>query len=377
MAEIELLLQGLSEGDDHESAVNSLLELSNIDNYLFSLAFLRSGGVSRLSTNLTTISGKIEVFIGIRNGVTSVQSVFELFRAGISPYAVDTASSNKIFHPKIYAAYNDTSGHVILGSANLTHSGLNINIEASSVIKLDRSSDFDEKYLSKLIQIITSMPTTYPDHVFKITSPKHAVRLLKEGRLEDERLTRISSIDIVSSNHERDSLPPIPTYVKNRPKLNKGAKRVTNQTNINSAVLVWESKMLTERSLNIPTGYNTNITGDANLGLGSMDGIDFQSYFRSTVFSSLAWNKDPSSRAPHLERAIMNTEIIIKRQSYGRFTLEVTHDPRTDTSSYLQRNVMTKIKWGDARDLIAKRDLLGRTLKLFQVDPVNFLIVIE
>ncbi len=372
MAEINILLQGLSKDDDHDTAVNELLQLPNIDNYLLSLAFARSGGVERISGNLHKAANKTQVFVGIRNGITSIQSIFSLFKLGIKPYAVDTAANNKIFHPKIYAAYNNEVAHIILGSANLTFGGLNRNIEASSYIKLDRQSQTDEEYLIKLVDVITDMPAAYPDHVFQITTPKQAVVLLKEGRLEDERVTRLPSTSKGKPEKERDKLTPIPTHTKTKP--HKGVKKRKAK---NTAVLVWESGPLTERSLNIPRGTNTNITGDTNLGLGAMIDIDFQHYFRDIVFSSLHWRIDPTSRSPHLERTRIDVEIIIKNISYGAFNLEVTHDPRTNTTSYTQRNVMTKIKWGNAKSLIAKRDLLDRTLKLYKKDDTNFVIVID
>ncbi len=377
MAEIKILLQGLSKDDYHDTAVNKLLQIPDVESYLFSLAFARSGGVERLSGNLQHVADKTQVFVGIRNGITSIQSIFSLFKLGIKPYAVDTAANNKIFHPKIYAAYNDEHAHIILGSANLTFGGLNRNIEASSYIKLDRQSRTDEEYLIKLVDVITNMPAEYPDHVFQITTPRQAVALLKEDRLEDERVTRLPSTNKGKTGKERDELTPIPTHIKTRPKPHTGVKKRKTKTAKNAAILAWESKPLTERSLNIPSGTNTNITGDTNLGLGAMIGIDFKHYFRDVVFSSLHWGIDSTSKSPHLERVRIDVEIIIKNISYGTFNLEITHDPRTNTKSYKQSNTMTKIKWGEARSLIAKRDLLGRTLKLYQKDGTNFVIVID
>ncbi len=377
MAEINILLQGLERNDDHDTAVNKLLLLPGIEHYLFSLAFARSNGVERISDNLEKVSDKVKIFIGIRNGITSIQSIFSLFKIGIKPYVVDTAANNLIFHPKIYAAYAEGHAHIILGSANLTYAGLNQNIEASSYIKLDRNLQTDKEYILKLVQIFTVLPTKYPDHVFQVNTPRQAVRLLREGRLEDERLTRFPSTNKLQKNKKRDKLPRIPTHSKRSQKRHKGTKKKRPIKIINKAILVWESKPLTERSLNIPQGSNTNITGDTNLGLGLMEDIDFQHYFRDVVFFDLAWSTAPSSRSPHLERARINAEIVIKNISYGVYDLEVTHDPRTDTRSYEQRNVMTKIKWGDARSLIAKRDLLDRSLKLYKKDSTDFVIVID
>ena len=68
MAEIDILLQGLIKDDDHDTAVNKLLQLPNIDSYLISMAFVRSNGVERISDNLQRVSDKTQVSIGIRNG---------------------------------------------------------------------------------------------------------------------------------------------------------------------------------------------------------------------------------------------------------------------------------------------------------------------
>ena len=108
-----------------------------------------------------------------------------------------------------------------------------------------------------------------------------------------------------------------------------------------------------------------------------MEGIDFQHYFRETVFSDLNWQTNPESRSPHLEHATINAEIMIKNISYGIYELEVTHNPETNTRSYKQGNATTKIKWSEARSLIANRDLLDRTLRLFKKNSTDFVMVID
>lgn len=62
----------------------------------------------------------------------------------------------------------------------------------------------------------------------------------------------------------------------------------------------------------------------------------------------------------------MSFEIVINGVSLGSYNLEVAHDPRTNTSSYRQRNAMTKLKWGSALTLVQDRSLLGLTLKIYK-----------
>ena len=78
MAELKIILQGLSQNDDHETVVNELLKTSAMDNFLFSLAFVRKDGVNRIRDNLRSVADKSKVFIGIRNGITSAQSISDL-----------------------------------------------------------------------------------------------------------------------------------------------------------------------------------------------------------------------------------------------------------------------------------------------------------
>ncbi len=377
MAEIEIILQGLSPNDNHEKAINKLLIMPDMDSYLFSLAFVRKNGVIRVRDNLKKVASKSQIFIGIRNGITSVQSIFSFLEVGINPYAVDTASSKKIFHPKIYAAYSDHKAYIILGSANLTFSGLNKNIEASSYIKLDRSQQLDEEFVQKLVTTITELPEKHPDHIFQITTPRQAVRLMHEGRLEDERIARLPANNAMRGSKPRDQLAPMLTYEKRKPKPNQAAKKREVKTGTHAGILVWESKPLTERSLNIPTGKNTHPTGDINLGKGGTDNMDFQNYFRENVFSGLLWSTSPDSAYPYLERGTIAAELIVKGLHYGEYELEVTHNPKADTVTSKQRNVKTKIKWGNAKPIIAKQDLLGRTLQIYKKNATDFIILID
>ena len=381
MAEIEILLQGLVDGDDHETALNKLLAKQDMDSFLLSIAFVRSNGINQIKAGLSEVADKSKVFMGIRNGVTSIQSITSLLDIGISPYVIDTASNTKIFHPKIYIANGENEAFAILGSANLTFSGLNQNMEASSFIELNLTQEKDKAVTEKLIKTLEDLPKNFPDHVFQIVSVRQAVKLLHEGRLEDERVTRLPASDVEYNLERTDNLSPIPTFEKRKRPKTRAIKTRRPQKSKNTWVLAWESKPLTRRSLNIPlktkTSTNTNATGDIGLGLGAMKDIKFQSYFREYVFSSLTWRTDPDSRGPHLERATINTNVIIKNISYGEYELDVVHDPRKTTGSYNQGNAMTCMKWGEVVSHIAKEDLLNRTLSLFKRSDSDFTIIID
>jgi hypothetical protein len=119
-----------------------------------------------------------------------------------------------------------------------------------------------------------------------------------------------------------------------------------------------------ERDLNVPTGSKTNPTGSMLFKKGLNEDIDQRHYFRDEVFNSLIWR--PDTNRPHLLRSECQFAIIIKGVNYGAFELKISHNTDTTSASYIQRNSMTQIHWGDARPLIAKRDLLGSQIRLFR-----------
>lgn len=374
---IELILQGTSPNDSHLAQVQQLLARHDLNEFLVSVAFLRRSGVQAVRTQLSNISGSLQLYVGIRNGVTSVQGVIDLLKIGIQPYAVDTAAPHFIFHPKVYAGSSDRAASLIVGSANLTEGGLIRNLEASVSIELNLRDNREKAIMEKLTQSLGAMPADYPQHVFKIRTIREAVQLMRQGRLADERVQTPPNRTSSLRTKHRDQLSAMrplgrPVGIAPRPAAQRPSRQRT-RSRAGNPVLVWESKPLTERSLNIPRQPGTHATGDFNLTQGNMPGLDFKSYFRTNVFSGLNWTNRPGAHA-HLERATISAEIVLRNYSYGNHQLEVTHDPRTNTASYRQNNAMTKIKWGQTSSIIARRDLLDGTLKLYKKSNTEFII---
>lgn len=304
-------------------------------------------------------------YIGIRNGVTSAQGVSDFFDIGVNVYLVDTAAADIVFHPKIYAGYNKSLARIIMGSANLTLGGLSNNIEASAIIEIDRQNTSDEDSLTGLLDTFSELPRKYPDNVIQLLDRSAVDALIEEGRLEDEYVVRVPSANDSARNIRRDSLrritcngfrPPLPPKPHSKP-------IVSSSTD--TMVLVWKSKELTERDLNIPTGSRTNPTGSMGLKKGQLEDIDQRHYFRDIVFAALPWSFDKNPGKTHLERAEAKFNLRIKGIDYGWYDLRLTHNSKKNSKAYEQKNWMTQIHWDTAKPLIAQRDLLGRILQLY------------
>jgi len=394
MAEIDFILQAVTTST-HADAIRALLCIPNPNQALISVAFVREAGLDALAEAIKPIAEHTTFFVGIRNDITSIQAIKRLLTMKVALYAVDTGSHNTIFHPKLYFAANNEEAGVIIGSANLTFGGLHNNIEASSFMRLCLSNPADKKFADDVTSAFAEMLKAHPRHVFLIEDESHAEELFESGRLADENVILAPSAPSGVKKGERDDLPPMelnrrkrhhlktsvvkPVVVYAEPAIKEAEIEVEQlQTVITAAkYLVWESKELTERDLNIPKASGTKPTGSMGWKKGAFDDIDQRHYFREEVFADLDWVTDPNR--PIWERAQARFELVIKNLNYGIFDLKLSHNTDTESATYKQNNFMTQLHWGDTKGHVAKHDLLGRILYLYRKDtnPPEFTIEID
>ncbi len=354
-----------------------------------------SDGVDSIATQLKNVAKVSTFFIGIRNDITSIQGVKRLLELGVRVIAVDTGSRHRIFHPKLFLAERQSDAKLVIGSANMTFSGLHNNIEAGAILTLDLTSKDDKDFLKDLIKTLEELPSRFPSHVFEIKNIAEAQALFEQGRLLDEDVVIASIVTASVRKGKRDSLKAIelprhtPPHrkgigLKSKSKATRTAAEPTviaTSTPVIPAdgfVLSWESKGLTERDLNIPSGDGTHATGSMLWKKGAAaEEIDQRHFFRDVVFEGLNWKVD--SKKPHLERAEAEFEIVVKGLNYGKHMLKLTHNTDTKSAAYKQKNSMTQVHWGGVLEFVAKPDLLGRIMSLYRKDsnPPQFLIEID
>jgi HKD family nuclease len=367
---VEFITQGFADGDDHFLKIRQLLSDKNLTEAIFSVAFIKTSGVDLISEEIKPLKNKITIFAGIRNGITSIQAIFKLIDLKCFVYLVDTGVGRIVFHPKAYVFEYDDCYKIIMGSANLTSGGLNGNIEYSSIIECDKN---DIK-VKKFIEAIKKSPIVYKKNIFKVKSKREAFDFFRQGLLTDERITQpISTYAKSYSGRSTDVIPRIKLKNKQITKGKSfvghgGAKKILGDSEdfINQWILTWESNALTERDLSIPSGAGTNPTGSMLFKKGNTDGIDQRTYFRDSVFCDLEWTPDLNPEKAHLERAIAKFQFEIRGINYGIYSLRITHNANKFSETYLQRNSMTQIHWGDAKEIIAHRELLGEKIELYK-----------
>ena len=394
MADLNFILQAVTAAN-HAESIRTLLALPQPTQIVVSVAFARTTGLAAIQANIKPLAAKTKFFVGIRNDITSIQAIKQLLALKLDLYAVDTASRQVIFHPKLYLAVNVSNAIVIIGSANMTFSGLHNNIEVSTRMTLDYAKNpADRTFVNTILTAFDSMLAAHPKHVFKIKDEKHATQLYDQGRLADEAVIVAPTSGSSVRRGDRDDLAPMKLIRVNQPHSSNAkavptisavpAKAVAAKTAsvpakaIKGAMyLVWKSKPLSERDLNIPKSKATNPTGSMGFKQGLYTHIDGRHYFYDEVFDGLAWK--PDKLGSMKLNATAKFELVIKNINYGVFELLVEHDTDTTSKSYRQGNITTELRWGIVKPLIAKADLLKRNLYLYRKDstPPEFMIEID
>lgn len=136
--EIRFIGQGLDkDGDQLGSLITEALMDNNYNQFLAFVAFVSEGGVERLKSALNSFSnrGDINLFIGVDNKATSKEALELLLKNGINTYIFHTPNKHIIYHPKIYLFKGKYNFRLIVGSSNLTTTGLYQNVESSVLIE--------------------------------------------------------------------------------------------------------------------------------------------------------------------------------------------------------------------------------------------------
>jgi HKD family nuclease len=380
---ITLLGQGFEAASENSVGKQLIKFFSNKDFHTFTCisAFASQAGVNGLSKHISAAKKHLNIITivtGVDQKGTSQEALVALLNLDINAF-VFYQPSFTIFHPKIYLFEGAEKSELIIGSSNLTSQGLFTNVEASLLVSIDNSVEAEGKIVEQLKDYFKSIFDLTDPNLQKISNkiiadlvkakvvPTEAER--KAAQDKAEKAERTETENIISKIFPKRAIAKIPSEFRGtkKPTARKTAAAATVFGNVSTkGELIWESGKLTERDLNIPKGSNTNPTGSMLFKKGKTEDIDQRHYFRDTVFASLKWKRDTKPETLHLERAEATFNIVIDDKPSGSFKLTLTHNSRTDTRSYEQKNSMTSISWGAARKVIAKEKLIGKSATLYK-----------
>lgn len=396
---LELILQGLTKRT-HAEVIGEMFA-GEVERAIVSVAFVSQDGVEHIAPLLAAHADKITVYAGIRNEITSAQALKRLLEIGVSLYAVDTGTRMLLFHPKLYHVRAGATAKLSVGSANLTLGGLNNNIEAGVLIDLSLADADDAAFVDSLEASFDGLTGEHPENVFEIENEAMVNGLLDAGRLIDELAAPPPR---TATKAKAGSTDPTPR-MKMQPKTVRGKAKPKGPPAVPAPVvppiqpaaappaaaspgnaagasttvapdleLVWESKPLSRRSLGIPTGPNSNPTGSTTLGSGAFDDIDRVTYFRDDLFGHLGWALNGT-----IETADQQFDLVIKGVLVGTFDLTLRHSLTRAAAAAADHNSPTSLSWNEARSLVAREDLLGRTMRIWRstADPTEFQVEID
>lgn len=159
---IKFIAQGLdiAKSKPTGNEIISALKCSDYKTFAAFVAFVSVDGLNQLKNSIESFSKakdrKIKFFIGVDLHGTSKEALEFLLKLPVTTYVV--YSPNKIvYHPKIYSFEGKDKNMVIIGSSNLTLSGLFQNMEASLCVCGENDNEEDRTLLSDIYDYYNSL----------------------------------------------------------------------------------------------------------------------------------------------------------------------------------------------------------------------------
>lgn len=143
------------------------------DSLDIAVAWVRASGMAYLSGRLSSFlrsGGRVSIIVGIDIQNTTregLQALLDLEAHGQCETFVYHNEVSGVFHPKLYLFRNDEEARLIVGSNNITQSGLYVNVEAG--LQIDTEVD-----ASVIVQAVDALSS------WKDTSGRLAIRLDKD-----------------------------------------------------------------------------------------------------------------------------------------------------------------------------------------------------
>lgn len=362
-------------------------------------AFASEAGIFGLSGYIESAKKfykNLSLIVGIDLEGTSKEALEEILKLNIDSY-IFYQNEAPIFHPKIYLFEGDKEIKLIVGSSNLTSSGLFRNVESSLLLEFDINDPEGTALLKTLKDYYNALFDFSDPNLFKISQaviddftakkivPDEIERKkfysIKKSLANPPAAPNVNILTIPKRNTAKipDIFPAKPRGAasgKATTPSNSAGLPITGQTGTVIAaapivppprVLVWQKPSLSQSDAQfVPAG--TNGTGNLKLSQArfKVNGIviDHNTYFRNQVFQSLNWARTKPTSATY-EETICNFDITILGTSYGVQALKLSYDTVRISN---QANTPSWLHWGNSLMTILQQiNVTGRTLNLYKV----------
>lgn len=152
--ELKFIGQGLDPESDITAGnfIIDSFESEKYSSFNAFVAFVSTGGLKNIIDQMLAFreaGGEIKLYLGVNLNATSKEALEKLLEHGIQSYVI-YSPNNIIYHPKIYAFAGNETTRAIVGSSNLTESGLFQNIEASVCIDFESDDENGNEFLADI-----------------------------------------------------------------------------------------------------------------------------------------------------------------------------------------------------------------------------------
>lgn len=159
--DIKFIAQGLNAEHNNPAGEKIIEALSqnNYNSFTAFVAFASISGIRNIEDQLIAFKnsgGTIQLYIGVDLHGTSKEALEKLMELEIPSYIV-FSPNGIVYHPKIYTFEGNNQSFVIVGSSNLTASGLFQNIEASVCVSCLEEDEKGREFISDIYDHFNSL----------------------------------------------------------------------------------------------------------------------------------------------------------------------------------------------------------------------------
>lgn len=198
----------------NENTVGNILATSfeekKFNSFTGLVAFASYAGVKKLVPSINTAKKhfeKINFFIGVDDNGTSKDALEQLIQNEIETYIFHTQST-MIFHPKIFLFEGKNWCRLIIGSTNLTSSGLFVNVEGAISLDFRPSDGQGIKIVNQFKNYFKDLLDKTHQNIEKLTKDFLEI-LIAQGLVRNELNTRSKSDEEIENLEELDIFPEI------------------------------------------------------------------------------------------------------------------------------------------------------------------------
>lgn len=264
----------ISQGPANESqpAGNVLIEALQSGKYqsftAFS-AFVSKSGVDNIKDSLLSFiekGGNVAFYVGVDLQATSKEALESLMELSVPTYIVYSPNA-VVYHPKVYVFQGNTHYEIIVGSSNLTSSGLFQNIEASICVSFTNEDENGIIFKNSVLKNFDDITLGYTQNVQLLNQSLLDLLVannvvLSESTARQARNDSNNSLPKVSCS-DRDALALRFKKIKvKRPP--KGFKKTVREENITTSTntggastIIYNSSIIKSGSMWIESGKMT------------------------------------------------------------------------------------------------------------------------